>query len=253
VENVLTLETKSLQIRIENFEGPLDLLCHLIDKNKMNIYEINLDQITDQYLDYIDKMKEQKLGVSSEFLVMASSLILIKSKGLLPNPNDSEEEELTEEELIRRIVEYKRYKEITASLKELYNTYSDTIFRIAEKIELPKQTLEKTYESQMIVNLYEDILEKFNVKANINSKNIEKIAIRETYTVSSKVKEIFKALLKKPRIVFNKMYTENRAETVTALTGLLELSRRKKVKTEQEVLFGDIIVEKRKKENAVNV
>lgn len=253
MENVLTLETKSLQIRIENFEGPLDLLCHLIDKNKMNIYEINLDQITDQYLDYIDKMKEQKLGVSSEFLVMASSLILIKSKGLLPNPNDSEEEELTEEELIRRIVEYKRYKEITASLKELYNTYSDTIFRIAEKIELPKQTLEKTYESQMIVNLYEDILEKFNVKANINSKNIEKIAIRETYTVSSKVKEIFKALLKKPRIVFNKMYTENRAETVTALTGLLELSRRKKVKTEQEVLFGDIIVEKRKKENAVNV
>lgn len=253
MENVLTLETKSLQIRIENFEGPLDLLCHLIDKNKMNIYEINLDQITDQYLDYIDKMKEQKLGVSSEFLVMASSLILIKSKGLLPNPNDSEEEELTEEELIRRIVEYKRYKEITVSLKELYNTYSDTIFRIAEKIELPKQTLEKTYESQMIVNLYEDILEKFNVKANINSKNIEKIAIRETYTVSSKVKEIFKALLKKPRIVFNKMYTENRAETVTALTGLLELSRRKKVKTEQEVLFGDIIVEKRKKENAVNV
>ncbi len=253
MENVLTLETKSLQIRIENFEGPLDLLCHLIDKNKMDIYEINLDQITDQYLDYIDKMKEQKLGVSSEFLVMASSLILIKSKGLLPNPNDSEEEELTEEELIRRIVEYKRYKEITASLKELYNTYSDTIFRVAEKIELPKQTLEKTYESQMIVNLYEDILEKFNVKANINSKNIEKIAIRETYTVSSKVKEIFKALLKKPRIVFNKMYTENRAETVTALTGLLELSRRKKVKTEQEVLFGDIIVEKRKKENAVNV
>lgn len=253
MENVLTLETKSLQIKIENFEGPLDLLCHLIDKNKMDIYEINLDQITDQYLEYIDKMQEQKLGISSEFLIMASSLILIKSKGLLPNPNDGEEEELTEEELIRRIVEYKRYKEITASLKELYNTYSDTIFRGAEKIELPKQTLEKTYESQMIVNLYEDILEKFNVKTNVNSKNIEKIAIRETYTVSSKVKEIFKALLKKPRIVFNKMYTGNRAETVTALTGLLELSRRKKVKTEQDKLFGDIIVEKRKKENTVNV
>lgn len=248
MENVLTLETKSLQIKIENFEGPLDLLCHLIDKNKMDIYEINLDQITDQYLEYIDKMQEQKLGISSEFLIMASSLILIKSKGLLPNPNDQEEEELTEEELIRRIVEYKRYKEITASLKELYNTYSDTIFRGAEKIELPKQTLEKTYESQMIVNLYEDILEKFNVKTNVNSKNIERIAIRETYTVSSKVKEIFKALLKKPRIVFNKMYTGNRAETVTALTGLLELSRRKKVKTEQDKLFGDIIVEKRKKD-----
>ena len=253
MENVLTLETKNLQIKIENFEGPLDLLCHLIDKNKMDIYEINLDEITDQYLEYIDKLQEQKLGISSEFLVMASSLILMKSKGLLPSASGAQEEELTEEELIRRIVEYKRYKEITSSLKELYNKYSDTIFRKAEQIELPKQNLETTYESQVIVSLYEDIMERFNVKKNVNSKNIEKIAIRETYSVSTKVKEIFKALLKKPKIVFNKMYTGNKAETVTAFTGLLELSRRKKVKTEQDELFGDITVERRKKEKVINV
>jgi len=108
MENILTLESKKLQIKIENFEGPLDLLCHLIDKNKMDIYEINLNEITDQYIEYINQMEKQKLAISSEFLLMASALLLIKSKGLLPSSDIEEEEELTEEELIRRIVEYKR-------------------------------------------------------------------------------------------------------------------------------------------------
>lgn len=255
MEHVLTLETNKLQIKIEKFEGPLDLLCHLIDKNKMDIYEINLDEITDQYLEYINQMEKQRLAISSEFLIMASTLLLIKSKGLLPNTDSSDEEELTEEELIRRIVEYKRYKEITSALKNLYNKYSDRMFRGQEDIKLPKQNLDKTYESQLIVNLYEDIMERFEVKINANAENIEKIAIRDTYTVSSKVKEIFKALLKKPKIIFNKMYTVskcNKEEVVTAFTGLLELSRRSKVKTEQEELFGDIIVERRKKENIIN-
>ena len=137
--NILALETKAIQIKIENFEGPLDLLCHLIDKNKMDIYSINLDKLTDQYLEYINKMKEQKLGVSSEFLIMASTLLLIKSKGLLPALEGEEEEEITEEELIRRIVEYKRYKEITSSLKEMYNQYAERIFARKEELELPKQ------------------------------------------------------------------------------------------------------------------
>ncbi len=251
MENVLTLETNRLNIKIENFEGPLDLLCHLIDKNKMDIYAINLNEITDQYLEYINGLERKKLAISSEFLIMASALLFIKSKGLLPNTDGQEEEELTEEELIRRIVEYKKYKEITASLRELYNKYSDTIFRLPEKIELPKQTLDIMYEGQVIVHLYEDLLERFTVKTNKNAENIEKIAIRDTYSVTSKVKEIFRALLKKPKIVFNKMYTVskcNKAEVVTAFTGLLELSRRSKVTTEQEELFGDITVERKRKQ-----
>ncbi len=251
--NVLLLETNKLQIKIENFEGPLDLLCHLIDKNKMDIYSINLNQITEQYIEYINKMKEQRLQISSEFIVMASALLLIKSKGLLPNSENSDEEELTEEELIRRIVEYKKYKEVISKLKELYNTYSDRIFRSTENIELPKQSLEKNYESSIIPTLYEDVMERYNVRKNVNAENIEKIAIRDTYTVGSKVKEIFRELIKRPRFVFNKMYTLskcNKAEVVTAFTGLLELSRRNKVQTKQEELFGDITVEKRKKQIA---
>lgn len=251
MENVLALQTNKIQIKIENFEGPLDLLCHLIDKNKMDIYDINLNEITDQYIEYINQMEQEKLGISSEFLIMASALLLMKSKGLLPNTDGSGEDELTEEELIRRIVEYKKYKEITKALRELYNTYSNRMFKNSgENIPLPKQTLEKNYEKDIIVRLYQDAMERYETKVNINAQNIEKIAIRDSYTVGSKVKEIFRELIRKPRFVFNKMYTIskcNKVEVVTAFTGLLELSRRNKVQTEQEELFGDIVVERKKK------
>lgn len=109
MQNVLTLETKKYAIKIENFEGPLDLLCHLIDKNKMNINDIKLNEITDQYIEHINKMEEMNLEVTSEFLVMASTLIYLKSKSLLPKEGDNEEE-ISEEELLRRIIEYKNIK-----------------------------------------------------------------------------------------------------------------------------------------------
>ena len=108
MEQILTLETKKYEIKLENFEGPLDLLCHLVDKNKMDIYQVNISKITDQYMEYIKQMEEQKLEVTSEFIIMASTLLYIKSKGLLPNEVE-EEAELTEEELVRRIIEYRKY------------------------------------------------------------------------------------------------------------------------------------------------
>lgn len=249
MQNVLQLETNRLPIKIENFEGPLDLLCHLIDRNKMDIYDINLNEIAEQYIEYINQIEKEKLAVSSEFLIMASELLLMKSRGLLPNADNSEEE-LTEEELIRRIVEYKKYKEITNNLKQMYNTYSDRIFRIQENIELPKQKLEKKYDKEIIIDLYKNAIERYETKVNLNARNIEKIALKDTYTVGSKVKEMFRELIRKPKFIFNKMYTLsrcNKAEVVTAFTGLLELSRRNKVITQQEELFGDITVEKKKR------
>ena len=117
MQNILTLETNKYSIKLNNFEGPLDLLCHLIDKNKMDIYDINLSEITDQYIEFLNQMEQMNLEVTSEFLVMSSTLLYLKSKHLLPKV-DEEEEEITEEELIRRIIEYKKYKEITKKLKE---------------------------------------------------------------------------------------------------------------------------------------
>lgn len=254
MQNVLTLESNKYAIKIENFEGPLDLLCHLIDKNKMNIYDIKISEIADQYIEYINAMEEANLEVTSEFIIMASTLLYIKSKGLLPNQVENEEE-LTEEQLIERIIEYKKYKEITSKLKENYLEFSRRFFKIAEIIELPKQKLEVEYTPDILPQIYQAIVERNYEKVNQNAKNIEKIAITEKYTVASKVKEMFKELIKKPKFVFNKLYSIskcNKQEVVTAFNGLLELSRRNKVKTTQEELFSDITVERAKNDPFVD-
>ena len=250
--SILALETNKYAIKIDNFEGPLDLLCHLIDKNKMNIYDINLSEITDQYIDYLNEQEQLNLEIASEFLVIASTLLYLKSKNLLPK-QETEEEEVTEEELIRRIIEYKKFKEISKVLRENYLIFSNRYFKEQENIELPKQKLEKDYDKTLIPEIYKKLVERNSVKLNQNAKNIEKIALVENYTVASKVKEMFKVLIKQKKFVFNKLFSikkHNKQEVVTAFSGLLELSRRNKVETMQEELFGDITVEKAKKEKA---
>ena len=247
--SILTLETKKYAIKTEKFEGPLDLLCHLIDKNKMDIYDINLSEITDQYINYLKEQEKLNLEIASEFLVMASTLLYLKSKKLLPK-QEEEEEEITEEELIKRIIEYKKFKEISKKLKENYGSFSKRYFKNQENIKLPKQKIEKNYDKNIIPDIYQKILNKNKEKINLNAKNIEKIAITDNYTVASKVKEMFKVLVKQKRFVFNRLFSlkqHNKQEVVTAFSGLLELSRRNKVLTKQEELFGDIEVEKAKK------
>ena len=246
MQNVLTLETNKYAIKIENFEGPLDLLCHLIDKNKMNINDIRLSEITDQYIEYINKMEEMNLEVTSEFLIMASTLIYLKSKSLLPKDNE-EEEEISEEELLRRIIEYKKYKEITKTLRIMYDNNATRFYKVPDQIKLPKQKLEKEYDKISIITAYENIVRMNDEKVNENAKNIKKIAITDKYTVASKVKEILRELVNKPRFIFNTLFSLNKCEkeeVITAFSGLLELSRRSKIITSQENLFGDISVEK---------
>lgn len=248
MQNIFSLETNKYSIRTHDFEGPLDLLCHLIDINKMDIYDVNLNEITDQYIEYISKMEEMDLEVTSEFLLMASNLLFIKSKKLLPRVQD-EEEMLSEEELLQRIIEYKQYKEITSKFRDMYAENNKRFFRIAEKIELPKQQLENEYTYNDIVNIYKNILEKTSVKLNKNAKNIEKIAIVENYSVGDTVKTMFRELIRKSNFVFNRLFSLNKCkpqEVVTAFSGLLEMSRRSKVETHQEELFGDIEVSKKK-------
>ena len=250
MQNVLTMQTSKYSIRIDNFEGPLDLLCHLIDVNKMDIYDVNLNEITDQYLEYIKAMQEMDLEVTSEFLLMASTLLLIKSKKLLPR-QESEEEELTEEELIERIIEYKKYKEITAKFSEMYVDNKRIFNNVPEKIELPNLELdEDDYTSKELSDLYKHIIEVNSIKVNKNAKNIEKIAITENYNVGDTVKTMFRELVRKSKFVFNKLFTLKQCqpqEVVTAFSGLLEMSRRNKVETTQEELFGDIIVTKKRR------
>ena len=248
--SVLSLETNKYDLKLDNFEGPLDLLVYLIDKNKMDIYEVKLSDIADQYVNYLKQQEELNLEIASEFVVMASTLLLLKSKSLLPK-NVEDEAELTEEELLRRIIEYKKYKEISKLFKENINEYSKRFFKLPDKIKLPKQKIEKEFKSEDIIEKYKALIERNENKKNENAKNIEKIAIHDTYTVAEKVRDIFRELAKRPKFVFNSLFKiseKPKAEVVTAFSGVLELSRRNKVNTEQEKLFGDIIVSRRKKE-----
>ena len=243
--SILTLETKKYSIKIDNFEGPLDLLCYLIDKNKMNIYDVKLAEITNQYIEHLNAMEKMNLEIASEFLVMASTLLYLKSKNLLPK-QDENEEEITEEELIRRIIEYKKFKEISQILRENYLIYSNRFYKNQEIIKLPKQKLEKDYNINKIPDIYKALIERSRVKINQNAKNIEKIAIVEKYTVADKVKEMYNILSKQKKFIFNKIFAvkgHDKQEVVTAFTGLLDMSRRNKVITTQEEIFGDILVE----------
>jgi len=250
MNKIISLETKKYELRLDNFEGPLDLLCYLIDKNKMDIYQIEISKIADQYIEYLQEQEKMNLEIASEFLVMASTLILIKSKGLLPKENE-DEAELTEEELLNRIIEYKKFKEISKLFKERIEIYSNRVHKFPENIELPKQTIEKKYTIENIIEAYTKLVEREENKKNENAKNIEKIAIHDVYSVSDKVKDIFRELIRKPKFVFNKLFSlqeKPKAEVVTAFSGVLELSRRSKINTIQEELFGDIVISKRKNE-----
>ena len=247
--NVLLLETNKYAIKTENFEGPLDLLCTLIEKNKMSIYDINLSEITDQYLEYINKMETLNLEITSEFVIMASTLLYLKSKKLLPNKQENEEE-ITEEELIRRIIEYKKYKDITEKIKNNFEIYSNRLFKFPEEIELPKQIIEENFDSTIIPEVYSSIIARNKEKINANARNVEKLAITENFTVASKLKDMFRELIRNKKFTFNKLFSikrHSKNEVVTAFSGLLELSRRSKVITSQEKIFGDINVERNKK------
>jgi segregation and condensation protein A len=247
---IISLESKKYELRLDNFEGPLDLLCYLIDKNKMDIYKVSISDITDQYIQYLKEQENLNLEIASEFLVMASTLLLVKSRGLLPKAVE-DEAELSEEELLRRILEYKKYKEISKLFKERIVVYSKRFYKLPDKVELPKQTLEQEFTKEDVIEKYKSLIEKNENKKNENAKNIEKIAVYDTYSVSDKVKDIFRELIRKPKFVFGKLFSlseKPKAEVVTAFSGVLELSRRNKIIAEQKELFGDIVISKRKRE-----
>lgn len=235
------------QIKMENFEGPLDLLCHLVEKNKMDICDIKINEITNQYLDYLQIMHEMNLDVTSEFIIMASRLIYLKSKSLLPSLEEAGEEEI---DLTQMLIEYKKYKENAILLKKNSETYGGKIYKAPEKVELPKGKIEMQYEASIIPEIYAEFVRRENEKKNVNADNLAKLAVNEKITIRSKIKEILKFLLKAPNLVFNKVFNtkqKSKTEVMTAFLGLLELSRANKIRINQSTIFGDINVTKIKR------
>lgn len=238
--------TNACKIKIEKFEGPLDLLFHLIEKNKMNIYDIPISEITDQYMDYLFSMKQMDLEIASEFLVMASTLIHIKSKMLLPKSKKEEstqDEQDPRQELVVSLLEYKKYKQYSVQLSKRLDFWSKVFYKEPEVIELAK--------SENIINLcpfelrrtYLHILDRNIKKTNPGASNISVILKSEKVTLRSKINEIIGILARKTVIIFSNVFSlakRSRAEVVTGFLAILELARLKKVKIEQDLITGEI-------------
>ena len=251
MQKVINNNTENYNLVIKNFEGPLDLLLFLITKNKMNIFDISLSELTDKYVEYLNEMTEQNIEIASSFIVMASTLLDIKARKLLPElePEENDEEHITEEEMINRIIQYKKYKEISEKINDMYSENFGSFSKPFEKIKYKSKvhyTGEK-FDKDNISSIYISILTRNANKVNKKAKEIEKLAIYEKVTVRDKVRQIVNYLDSNNNMVFNNVFNTNSCsniEVATAFLGMLELSKLKEVALSQDHLFSDINIQK---------
>lgn len=239
-------------IKIEDFEGPLDLLCFLVKKNKMEIDNVNIYKIIEDYLEYIYILETLNLEIATEFITMASMLIYIKSKKILPNINKEEDEELSEEALKEKLITYKKYKEVSKILGERYEKYNYRINKKREELKLGKKEFEGIYTPYTLTRSYKLQIIKYDMKENINKDNIEKLVIKEKVSVKDKIKEMVTFLTKIPKFIFNKVFLnkeKSKDEVISAFLGILEMAKKNEINISQEKIFSDILVEKNNKNN----
>jgi len=230
-------------IKLQQFEGPLDLLLHLIEKAKVDIKDIFISEVTEQYLEYLHQMQKLDMEIASEFLVIAATLIQIKSNSLLPKPKkvqQQEEDENPEEELIRRLVEYKKYKEICEELKSKEEYLSSVYYKLPEEYPVAKQPVMLIgLELKDLYRAFEKVLER----QKNSSKHAEIRAIsREQFTVQEKMFQIQSILRQKPFIHFHDLFHQeaSKIEIIVSFIALLELIKLNRVCIRQQSLFGEI-------------
>lgn len=237
-----------MEFKINDFEGPLDLLLHLIKESKMDIMNIEIESITKQYVEFLEKQEKMNLEVSSEYLVLASELIEIKSKLLLPNNNLDEEEEVDpREDLINRLLEYQAYKDITKVLQEKELLRKDIFTKLPENF---NNYVEETHEIHADVTL-DDLISAFQkyYQRKLDNKPLNtKVTINEI-SVSSRRSEIKHLLKKKTRMSFFELFPIMTKEYVVAtFLAILEMAKNREIKIIQEENFDDIICEVYKNE-----
>ena len=236
------------KINIPDFEGPLDLLLHLIKKEDMDIQNIDIEIITKQYLNYITVMEELNLNIASEYLVMAAELLEIKSSSLIPNlkqeESDDEFEENTKEKLINKLLNYEQYKKITEEFKELENFRQNVFTRESNNL---TQFVEDDSENETEISL-NDLLEAFS--SFIETKKMEeplktKITNKE-YSVRKRCHEIKKILKYKKTIEFKELFEVFTKEfVVVTFLAILSMSRNQEIQLEQENNFKNIIIKEK--------
>lgn len=231
------------EITIDNFSGPMDLLLHLIKEAKMDIMDIKLEIIIDEYLDYIKKMEEMNLDIASSYLVMASELIEIKSRMLLPKVEDEEEEEDPKERLINRLILYEQYKNQIDSFKELEKERSNYFTKIPSSLEEYKEGENKIQLENVTLDDLVDAFKKFLDRVELEKPVTTKVTKKEL-SVEDRIRNIKDRFKKQKRIDFFDLFEVKTKEyVVVTFLAILEMAKNGNIRIIQEDNFQNIVCE----------
>ena len=231
------------EITIDNFQGPMDLLLHLIKQSKMDIMNVKLEIIIDEYLDYIKKMEEMNLDVASSYLVMASELLYIKSRMLLPRQEEEEDEEDPKERLINRLILYEQYKEQIDNFKELESERSTYYTKIPSNLDEYQSDEKKALISDVtlddLVKAFENFLERIDLEKPVHTKITKK-----ELSVEDRIVNIKSRFKKEKRINFFDLFeTKTKEYVVVTFLAILEMAKNKEIMIYQEDNFDNIVCE----------
>lgn len=232
-------------IEINNFEGPLDLLLHLIKESEVDICDINIEEITSQYLEYINKMEALNLNVASEYLVMAAELIEIKSSTLLPKRKVETEDDYEEdprEILINRLLEYERYKNITSSLKEFElergKVFSKEPYDLTDVTNYNKE-IDESFKMEDLVEAFNKLLARKQIDKPLNTKITSK-----EYSIFERSNQIKSILKLKRKISFVDLFDNIEKDyIVITFLSILDMAKHGEIDIKQDNNFGDIVLE----------
>ena len=231
------------KVKLEVFEGPLDLLLYLIKRDEVDIYDISIERITRQYLEYLETFRMLDLEIAGEFVLMAANLIYIKSRNLLPvqeqPPEEEDEEEDPRWDLIRQLIEYKKFKDAAFQLHQRELLQEGLIARAPERPDL--RDADPLLKSEVgifdLINAFQKVLRKIEARR----EDLREI-FEENFTVSDKIDVILRVVEPGKRIVFSELFASaaSRTEIVVTFLALLELIRMKQMRIAQDGAFAEI-------------
>ena len=242
-----------LEVKLEAFEGPLDLLLHLIEKNKVDIYDIPIVEITEQYLDYVSKMPKDDLDLASEFLVMAATLIDIKSKMLLPKEIDENGEEIDPRaELVEKLIEYKMYKYASVELRDMQVYAGKSLYKeptIPEEVSKYQQPVDldqllEGVDLSKLNEIFQMVLKRQVDKIDPVRSKFGKIEMEEV-SLPDKIDYVANTVRKKKKCIFKQLLekSKSKVEVIVSFLAVLELIKIGEIEVHQEKTFGDIYID----------
>lgn len=229
-------------ISIDNFDGPLDLLLHLVKESNIDILDIKIEEITDKYLDYINYEDNLNINISSSYLVMAAELIYLKSKSLLPKVEKEEdnEEEITRESLINKLLDYKKYKEMTPTFRELEEKRREVYVKSPEKTD---NYVDNTITGEGNIDSLLDAFKKFLERKDMEKPLVTTVTSRE-YSVRDRKNSIKNVLVNKKKAYLDDLIDEyNKPYLVVTFLSVLEMAKEKEIVIKQDNNFEKILIE----------